>query len=205
MFSISHFISSSSCSFLLKRHGEWEKKSNFDLVNRVPLLVHAPWLKASRGARTAALAELIDVFPTTAALAGLPVPPSSSIDGVDLSSVVAQPEIAGPNSAAFSQYPACAITQFNATRGGCNNVAKNKFDYMGYSVRTPDWRYTAWFKWNQTTLVAEWDGDFAEELYTHEGDDSTNMDDYENYNQASEQKQVAAEHHKMLLAFFKKH
>ena len=30
----------------------------------------------------------------------------------------------------------------------CNNAPKGSFDYMGYSVRTEDWRYTAWLDWD---------------------------------------------------------
>ena len=58
----------------LRRHGEWEKKSNFDLVVRVPLMIHVPSKPASWGVRTTAIAELVDVFPTIAVLAGLPPP-----------------------------------------------------------------------------------------------------------------------------------
>ena len=61
----------------LGEHGEWEKKSNFDLVVRVPLLLCVPWLPASHGRRTAALTELIDVGPTLARLSGLPALPGT--------------------------------------------------------------------------------------------------------------------------------
>eukprot|EP00041_Stephanoeca_diplocostata_P018982 m.402427 g.402427 ORF g.402427 m.402427 type:complete len:231 (-) comp21178_c0_seq6:837-1529(-) len=55
-------------------HGEWEKKSHFDLVVHVPLMIHVPWLPATWGQRCPAMFDLVSVFPTVAALAGLPVP-----------------------------------------------------------------------------------------------------------------------------------
>ena len=64
-------------------HGEWEKKSNFDLVVKVPLLIRAPWKAAgSAGRRTAALVDLVDVGVTVAVLAGLPPPPGVDGEGV---------------------------------------------------------------------------------------------------------------------------
>ena len=51
------------------------------MVVRVPLLVSVPWLPGgSQGARTQELAELVDVYPTVAALARLP-PRPPAIDG----------------------------------------------------------------------------------------------------------------------------
>ena len=84
-------------------------------------------------------------------------------------------------NASFSQYP-------RAPRNMDELWAKNKinhddpsmFKYMGMSVRTVDWRYTAWFAWNNVSFVPVWEGDqgsppFAE-LYDHRGDDPTVTD-----------------------------
>ena len=121
-----------------------EKKSCFDLVVRVPLMVHVPGKPASWGVRTSALVELVDVFPTLAALAGLPVP--AGVDGQDLSALFDAPKpspAAGQGkAAAFHQYPACGMKiadGFNVTRGACNNAEKHTFNYMGYTIRTADW------------------------------------------------------------------
>ena len=42
---------------------------------------------------------------------------------------------------------------------------------MGYSLRTTDWRYSAWFEfdWNATAPV--WSNVTARELYSHDGND----------------------------------
>lgn len=49
-----------------------------------------------------------------------------------------------------------------------------------YTVRTTEWRYTAWFLWQNKTLTADFDGPHASELYNHSGDNSYEMDNYEN-------------------------
>jgi len=191
----------------LGEHGEWEKKSNFDLVVRVPLMIHVPWMPDSWGKRTSGLVELIDVFPTVAALAGLPAP--DGVDGTDQSALVASPASSGPE-AAYHQYPACGCDHaaevcFNSTRAACNNSPRNTFNFMGYTVRVATWRYTAWFEWNNVTLTPNFDGPYAEELYNHTGDHSFEMDAYENINAAKSNPTLAAALHKQLVEFFGLH
>ena len=202
---------------------------------------------------TAALFDLVDVFPTLAALAGLP--PPVDVDGIDQSSlfhrdytstgtststhhhhhhhrhaattqdgatqdgaaqdvdaanridrrVAGPPPTADPRTAAYHQYPACNTPSFNHTRGGCNGTPKAKFDFMGYSIRTANYRYTAWFEWNKALLVPLWEGPSVEELYDHSGDDSTNMDKWENVNIAKANPKVAAQLRERLLTFFRAH
>ena len=44
----------------------------------------------------------------------------------------------------------------------------NERTYMGYSLRTNDWRYTVWVPWSSKKYAAEWDQDWGgEELYDH--------------------------------------
>ena len=173
----------------LGEHGEWEKKSNFDLVVRVPLIARVPWKPRAVGATTGALVELVDVMPTLASLLELPAPPG--VDGADVSALFDDPTGAsgGAKPAAYHQYPVCGFGGWNATRDACNSTPKNEFDVMSYSVRTADWRYTLWLPWDNETLVARWDGgagESAEELYAHAGDDSTDMDRWENTNLAAD-------------------
>jgi iduronate 2-sulfatase len=52
-------------------HGIWGKHTNFELAARIPLLVALP---GKSGAISRALVETVDVYPTLAALAGLPAP-----------------------------------------------------------------------------------------------------------------------------------
>eukprot|EP01043_Picozoa_sp_COSAG02_P044944 COSAG02_NODE_4061_length_5844_cov_2.549869_3_plen_249_part_00 len=174
-------------------HGEWEKKSCFDLVVRVPLMIHVPGMSHTWGTRTSALVELVDIMPTVSALAGLPLP--AGVDGEDQSALfhsASTPSSANSSpmsvsqevkAAAYHQYPACNMDVskgFNVTRGACNNAEKHTFNYMGYTVRTAQWRYTAWFLWQNKTLSADFAGPHASELYNHSGDNSYEMDNYEN-------------------------
>ena len=70
----------------------------------MPLIIAAPHIAASHGKRTLRMAELVDVYPTVAALAGLPAPPD--MDGVSLLPAFADPSAApGAESYAFSEFP----------------------------------------------------------------------------------------------------
>ncbi len=68
-----------------------------------------------------------------------------------------------------------------------------------------EFRYTAWFRWNGSTLTADFDGEYAAELYAHTGDDSSDMDSFENVNLANDpsHKATADAMHEQLLAFFR--
>lgn len=65
---------------------------SFELGTRVPLIMRAPFITASVGKKTEFFAELIDMFPTLAELAGTPAP-SDKVDGVSLAPVFADPTI----------------------------------------------------------------------------------------------------------------
>ena len=52
------------------QHNMWCKMSNFELGVRVPWMVHVPDVERCSGTHTPALAELVDVYPTLAELAG---------------------------------------------------------------------------------------------------------------------------------------
>eukprot|EP00656_Telonema_subtile_P036124 TRINITY_DN40092_c0_g1_i1.p1 TRINITY_DN40092_c0_g1~~TRINITY_DN40092_c0_g1_i1.p1 ORF type:complete len:459 (+),score=126.85 TRINITY_DN40092_c0_g1_i1:86-1462(+) len=186
--------------YQLGEHGFWEKKSNFDLAVRVPLLIRAPNRPASHGKTTGSYTELVDLFPTVVSLAGLPAQ-SGSLDGTDVSKLFDEPSLQLKDRA-YHQYPACNMKDFNQTRGACNNTPKDQFFAMGYSVRTPDWRYNLWVGWNQSSLSALWDGETVEELYDHKGDLSDDMDAWENSNLALSNPTVVKQLRAEVRAFF---
>jgi len=126
--------------------GFWHKLSLFEESARVPLIVYAPAMKAA-GKSTQHLVELIDLYPTLVALAGLPE--RENLDGINFAPVLDDPT-APTKSAAFSLVSRSSQAEANHAR---------QMSYAGRSVRTANWRYT------------EWDGaPRAAEMYDHQSD-----------------------------------
>jgi iduronate 2-sulfatase len=109
----------------------WCKHTNFEVAARAPLVVSAPGRRA-RGARTSALVELVDLYPSLSELAGLP--PAPGVEGVSFAPLLAQPR-QNWKQAAFSQYPRGKV--------------------MGYSMKTDRYRYTEWVEPGQTPIARE--------------------------------------------------
>ena len=199
----------------LGEHCEWKKNTNFELAVRVPFMLKVPWLPASMGTRTPALVELVDIAPTLAELAGAPLPSNESFDGVSLVPLLlGAAEALGESGSALVDEKAAAAT---SARSAATTVVKNatfsqyprapqnpdelwadnkinhndpsSFGYMGMSVRTMDWRYTAWYAWDNVSLIPVWEGTSEgnppfSEMYDHRKEDPTvtNFDADENEN-----------------------
>ena len=110
-----------------------------------PLLLSMPGIKAP-GKTSDALVEFVDVYPTLADIAGLPLP--SHLEGLSMKLLLDDPNRKW-KSAAFSQYP----------RGQ---------KVMGYSMRTDRYRFTVWVGRNDHSKVE------AIELYDHHTDPQEN-------------------------------
>lgn len=92
-------------------------------------MIHVPWLPDTWGTRSPALFDLVNVFPTLASLAGLPVP--EGVDGEDLATLLIDPFSPTGPAAAYHQYPACGCSAtpavcYNTTRQACNNSPRGK-------------------------------------------------------------------------------
>jgi iduronate 2-sulfatase len=111
--------------FHLGKHSLWCKTSNFELDARVPLIIAPPHAKHA-GAKTKALVELLDLYPTLVDLCDLPQP--KGLDGKSLVRVIDDPQ-ATVKPAAYTQHPRPAYY-------------KGEPDAMGVSVRTARFRYT---------------------------------------------------------------
>lgn len=90
--------------------GVWGKATNYEIATRVPLIIWTPDMK-TRGAKTDALVELVDMYPTLCELAGLPVP--AHVEGHSFMPLLADPHQPW-KKAAFSQYPNPALREWAA-------------------------------------------------------------------------------------------
>lgn len=109
----------------------WGKTSNFELDARVPLIIADPSQPESQGKKTEALAELLNLYPTLAELAGIDGDLNKRLEGVSLAPVVKDPS-ASVQDAAFTQHQ-------QPFYGPPTN-----WKAWGYSIRTDDRRYTEW-------------------------------------------------------------
>ena len=83
----------------LGEHGLWAKTSCFELDARVPLLIVPPKHRQD-GARSDALVELLDLYPTLTDLCGLPSP--SGLEGTSLRGVLADTTVSVKPAASVS-------------------------------------------------------------------------------------------------------
>jgi arylsulfatase A-like enzyme len=135
----------------LGEHDAWCKHSNSENDTNTPLLLSAPSMKAV-GAKSNALVEFVDIYPTLAELAGLPLP--AHLEGVSMKPLLDNPNRAW-KTAAFSQYP---------RKGGHTTSG----DLMGYSMRTDRYRLTVWVDRKDHAQIN------AIELYDHQNDPMEN-------------------------------
>lgn len=123
----------------LGEKGLWGKTTNYELNARVPLIIRAPGKKGN-GKVSPALVELVDLYPTLADLAGLPV--DEKLEGISFAPLMDDPD---------KIWKKAAHTQF--TRG----------KHRGYSIATENYRYVEWYEISTGNLVAK-------ELYDHTED-----------------------------------
>lgn len=78
--------------YLLGELGMWTKHVNYEMANRIPLIVRAPGV-TKPGTVTRQIAETVDIYPTLAELCGLPKPEGPQpIDGISLVPALKDPE-----------------------------------------------------------------------------------------------------------------
>lgn len=123
--------------FALGEVNRWAKGTNFELDNHLPLMIRVPGMDEP-GVPTEALVELVDLYPTLAELAGLPLP--DGLDGSSLIPMLDNPRICGRDF---------ALSQF-ARPGNPGNP-----EVMGYSIRNETHRYTRWIDWSDKSTLAE--------------------------------------------------
>ncbi len=115
-------------------HNLWCKHTNFEQATHAPLLIASPVIKPSI---TKSQSEFIDIFPTLCDLAGLPIP--SHLDGKSLVPLMKDPKTV-VKEFSVSQYP----RPQNKLESG--RLGWSDGEFMGYSLRTGQYRYTMWLK-----------------------------------------------------------
>ncbi len=135
----------------LGEHDAWCKHSNAENDTNGALLLSVPGMK-NTGAKSNAIVEFVDIYPTLAELAGLPLP--KHLEGVSFKPLLDNPQRPW-KQAAFSQYPRNA---------GQSSVGA----LMGYSMRTERYRFTVWVGRDDHSKID------AIELYDHQTDPQEN-------------------------------
>ncbi|MEM7558582.1 MAG: sulfatase [Planctomycetota bacterium] len=145
--------------------GVWGKATNYEIATRVPLMVSAPRMRV-RGAKTDALVELVDIFPTLCDLCAISQP--EHLEGHSFAPLLKKPDRAW-KKAAFSQYPNPALREWAANplskgmretwfgplitdveqkimaqQGESWNREVFEKHLMGYTMRTDRYRLVAW-------------------------------------------------------------
>ena len=166
--------------------GVWGKATNYEIATRVPMMIWTPDMMA-RGARTNALVELVDIFPTLCELTGVPVP--EHLEGQSFVPLLAEPGLDW-KQAAFSQYPNPALREWAANplspqmretwfgplikeveqkmikqQGDKWNRELFEEHLMGYTMRTDRYRLVAWRDHRRPQAEP-----LFIELYDHESD-----------------------------------
>jgi iduronate 2-sulfatase len=166
----------------LGEHAEWSKYSNFDVALNVPLVMYSPNLSVNKK-KVVDVVSLLDVFPTLVDLAGLPHVAncpyadcrniSTCTEGKSLLPLVMGTANDDEEFVAFSQYPRPA--EYPVRFPNSDKPKLYQIRIMGYSIRTHQFRYTAWIKFTPSTFERDWTVVYGEELYDHSLDPKENM------------------------------
>jgi iduronate 2-sulfatase len=154
-------VFTSDHGYHLGEHGLWQKQSVFEESARVPLIIAGPGV-AKPGSVAAAPVGLIDLYPTLAELCG--VKPAANLQGQSLVPILKDVSVQG-RGWSLSE----VVRGGNFKRMGASPAVGDKGRrFLGYSLRTPRWRYTEWDEGRQ-----------GRELYDHDNDpkELTNLAD----------------------------
>jgi len=133
-------VFTSDHGYHLGEHGLWQKMSLFEESTRVPLIIAVPGMK-HRGAVVREPVGLVDVYPTLTDLCGVKSP--GNLQGQILTPMLNNPAASGRG---------WTLTEVRRGRRTQQHI-------LGYTLRTPRWRYTEWDQ-----------GRKGRELYDHEND-----------------------------------
>ena len=135
-------VFASDHGYHLGQKGLWQKSDLFEGSARVPFLISSPGQASA--IRTGEVVELVDLYPTLVEMVGLPDP--GHLKGRTLTSLFDNPDQPIRASAFTMTHSRARNTRPDFTRE----------PIMGYTIRTPRYRYTTWG-----------DGAFGTELYDY--------------------------------------
>ncbi len=142
----------------LGEHNGWCKQTNYEIDTRVPMIFSGAGVK-SKGAKSNALTEFVDIYPTLCEMAGLAIP--KHLQGTSVVPLLKNPELKW-KSAAFSQF----------LLGRFGPAETRLVERMGYTIRTDRYRYVEWYNWDKAENKK---GDFlSAELFDHVLDPNEN-------------------------------
>ncbi len=124
--------------FKLGEHGGWGKLTDFELDTRVPLIIRMPGRRA--GTHVTGLVEAVDLYPTLAEIAGLPVP--AGVEGESFAALFDEPG---------RPWKRAVFTQ----------CKRDNEEWTGYAIRTERYRFIRWVKAGAPDSF---------ELYDHQAD-----------------------------------
>lgn len=210
----------------LGEHNLWSMMSLMETSLRVPFIIRAPWLAGQTPPTYPYPVELIDIFPTVVGLAGLPPLKGGgpSLDGTDLSPALRQNPPPRLKEAAFSEITRCYDCPKAYREAGdpteckwdaqadsnftvpCCFIDKSEFDWMGLSVRTDQWRYSVFCRWDGESLRPVMENCTSAELFDHREDTSLyDVENFENVNVVQDNEAVANQLFAMLVREFQGH
>ncbi len=147
--------------YKLGDYGEWCKHTNYEIDTRIPVIVRTPQKNAVKGVKSNVIIETVDIYPTLCELAGLEKP--DHVQGSSFGAAMFD-ENFNWDEVALSQYP--RKTKIN----------NEKVSVMGYTMRTPEYRFTKWINIKTGETLAT-------ELYDHtkQGFEMENLAGNSNY------------------------
>ena len=132
--------------------------SNYEVALKIPLIIYDPEAPQARVQKIDSIVELIDVFPTLVDIAGLPSLQKcenlldyekesiTCTEGKSLYKQMKNSNEISHEQVAFSQFPRPGLTPTKSPDSDQPKLREIKI--MGYSIRTRQFRYTAWIKFN---------------------------------------------------------
>ena len=191
----------------LGEHNEWAKFTNFEDAVHVPFMIRVPGV-TDKGMRTQALVELIDIFPSMTELAGVDVPKMCPEDQSDILTCVEGSSVAPLLKDPTKQWKKAAFSQYARPGTGLHQIPGHPpFDndehdenVMGYTVRTDQYRFTEWYRFNRITAVPNFKEIWGTELYDHTKPTVFFNDENTNLAKKPEMKSTVTELRKILQA-----